>query len=125
MYFDLLKVILSPGACNHIYLDIKDTRGGAKVRKLHEVLCNNAYDFKREIIDRVQIVESKHVELMQLADLLIGAVSYANRHLADNPAKVSLVQEMRTLSGLDLQNTTLLREEKVNIFRWRARVARA
>jgi hypothetical protein len=55
MYFDMLKVILSPDACYRIYLDIKDTRGAAKVRKLHEVLSNNMYDFSRQIIERVQI----------------------------------------------------------------------
>src|SRR3990167_10956736 len=50
MYFDMLKVILWPHNCYRIYLDIKDTRGAQKVEKLHEVLCNNMYDFSRQII---------------------------------------------------------------------------
>ena len=32
MYFDMLKVILSPDDCYRIYLDIKDTRGASKVK---------------------------------------------------------------------------------------------
>jgi hypothetical protein len=91
MYFEMLKLILNPKAHYRIYLDMKDTRGGAKVEKLHEVLANNMYDFSRKIIERVQIVRSHEVELLQMADLLIGAVSYANRELSTNAAKVDLV----------------------------------
>ena len=37
MYFNLLKVILEPDCKYHIYLDIKDTQGRAKIKKLHEI----------------------------------------------------------------------------------------
>lgn len=57
MYFDMLKIILSPTDRYRIYIDIKDTRGGAKVVKLHDVLSNNMYDFSRQIIERIQIVD--------------------------------------------------------------------
>jgi hypothetical protein len=120
MYFDLLKVILSPEGRYRIYLDIKDTRGAAKIVKLHDILCNNMYDFSREIIERVQLVRSHEVELMQLADMLIGAISYVNRGLTGNTAKVALVERMRRRSKYDLTRTTLLREEKINLFRWNA-----
>jgi len=66
MYFDLLKVILSPHECYRIYLDIKDTRGATKVARLHEVLSNSVYDFSREIIERLQLVRSHEVEISQL-----------------------------------------------------------
>lgn len=120
MYFDLLKVILSPEGRYRIYLDIKDTRGAAKIVKLHDILCNNMYDFSREIIERVQLVRSHEVELMQLADILIGAISYVNRGLIGNTAKVALVERMKRRSKYDLTRTTLLREEKINLFRWNA-----
>lgn len=98
MYFDLLKVILDPAARYRIYLDYKDTHGGGKVARLHDVLCNNAYDFKRERIERVQIVRSHEVDLIQLCDLLLGIVSYANRDLSTSPAKLELVDHMRRRS---------------------------
>ncbi len=121
MYFDMLKVILKPQAKYRIYLDYKDTRGAEKVKRLHDVLSNNLYDFSRQIIERVQTVNSKEVQLIQLADLLIGAISYVNRGLSSNSAKVKLVNRMSNRSGYSLKRTTLLQEEKVNIFRWRAR----
>lgn len=120
MYFEMLKVIFNPEAHYRVYLDIKDTHGGAKIAKLHDVLCNNMYDFSREIIQRIQLVRSHEVELLQLADLLIGAVSYVNRGLAGSSAKHALVELIRQESSYDLTRTTLLREDKVNLFRWHA-----
>jgi hypothetical protein len=120
MYFDMLKVILHPDARYRIYLDYKDTQGAAKVAKLHDVLCNNMYDFSRQIIERVQLIRSHEVEILQLADLLIGAISYVNRNLSTSAAKRRLVDRMRQRSGYMLTRTTLLRENKVNIFRWHA-----
>ena len=120
MYFEMLKLILNPKAHYRIYLDMKDTRGGAKVSKLHEVLANNMYDFSRKIIERVQIVRSHEVELLQIADLLIGAVSYANRELSTNIAKVNLVNRVRKRSGYKLTQSTLSTESKFNIFHWQA-----
>lgn len=121
MYFDMLKVILRPNAKYRIYLDYKDTKAAEKVKRLHEVLSNSMYDFSMRIIERIQTVSSKEVQLIQLADLLIGAISYINRGLTTNSAKVALVKRMSDRSGYSLSQTTLLQEQKVNIFRWRAR----
>ena len=54
---------------------------------LHEIICNNMYDFRHEIVERMQLVRSHEVELLQLADLLIGAVAYANRGLREQPGE--------------------------------------
>jgi hypothetical protein len=120
MYFDMLKVIFRPDARYRIYLDIKDTRGAQKAAKLHDVLCNDRYDFSRQMIERLQLVHSHEIEQLQLVDLLIGAVAYLNRGLQGNAGKLALIERIRHRSGYDLTRTTLLREEKVNIFRWHA-----
>lgn len=121
MYFDLLKVLLEPHTEYRIYLDIKDTRSAEKVRDLHNVLCNNMYDFEYKIIKRIQTIRSHEVEQLQLADLLLGIISYANRGLKTSPGKSALVERMRERSNYSLTKTTLLREDKVNLFRWEAR----
>jgi len=120
MYFDMLKVIIRPDARYRVYLDIKDTRGAEKTAKLHEVLCNNMYDFSRSVIERLQLVHSHEIEQLQLADLLIGAISYLNRVLHGNKAKEALIARIQERSGYSLTKTTLLREEKINLFRWYA-----
>ena len=120
MYFDMLKVILSPNARYRIYLDIKDTRSATKITMLHNVLSNNLYDFSRNIIERVQTVRSHEVEILQLTDLLIGAISYINRGLLTSIAKQALVKRIQERSHYSLTRTTLLRENKFNLFRWHA-----
>jgi hypothetical protein len=125
MYFELLNPLFTRESKYRIYLDLKDTRSALKVRKLHEVLCHDLKDFDCRIIEWLQTVHSHEVEQIQLADLLIGAVSYANRGLATNNAKVALVERMKQRSGYSLKWTTALREAKVNIFRWEAQEPQA
>jgi hypothetical protein len=120
MYFDMLKVLFNPTAQYRIFIDIKDTRSAVKVAKLHDVLCNNVYDFQRQIIKTLQTVRSHEVEQIQLADLLIGSVACANRGGSASEAKNALVSRMKERSGYELTRTTLLREDKVNLLRWEA-----
>ncbi len=118
MYFSMLKVIFNPEKGHNIYLDIKDTRSREKVHKLEHVLRNDKYDFAKEIIYRVQQVRSHEVELIQLADLLTGAVAYINRGLHGSTAKNKLIDQIRHRSRYSLQKSTLIREQKFNIFIW-------
>ena len=93
-------------------------RSQKKVEKLHEVLCNNHYDFNRQIIRNVQQVRSHEVELLTVADLLIGAVSYINRGLNQSEAKLKLIERIKERSGYSLTSSTLYREPKFNLFVW-------
>lgn len=118
MYFDMLKVIFDPSARYRIYLDIKDTLGGEKAKKLHDVLCNNQYDFSQSIIQRVQIVESHHVEQLQLADLLIGALSFLHNNAGTSEAKLAVIERIKQRSKYSLRHNTLYKEKKFNLFVW-------
>lgn len=119
-YYTLIKNLLSPEDRFNIYLDIKDTNSRAKEVKLHDVLCNSLYDRERTIIRRLQSVRSHEVEQVQLADVLTGVVTYANRELSSSAAKLSLVKKMKERSGNPLTRTTLVRASKVNILIWEA-----
>jgi len=119
MFFLLLNAIFEPSGYSYrIYLDIKDTRSGRKIEKLHQVLCNKNYDFSRDIISKVQAVRSDEVEILQVADLLIGSLSYINRGLNTSRAKLKLIKKIQDLSGYNLQASTLLKENKFNLFFW-------
>lgn len=119
-YFNMLKTVFEPTNGYNIYIDIKDTRGQKKVEKLHDVLCNNHYDFNRQIIQNVQQVRSHEVELLTVADLLIGAVSYINRGLNQSEAKLKLIDRIKERSGYSLTSSTLYRESKFNLFVWKS-----
>ena len=119
MWFVLLKQILNPDARHRIYLDIKDTRSQEKVLTLQKVLRKELYDFDAAIIERVQQVRSHEVELLQIADLFAGALTYLHRGIRTSDAKQRLIQEIQTESGFDLLRSTLPKEEKFNLLIWR------
>lgn len=122
MYFHLLEVILSPHDQYEIYIDIKDTHGGRRLAHLSQVLANSKYDFSFSIVKRMQTVRSHEVQLLQLTDVLLGAVSAANRGDTKSLAKQQIISLVQQRSGYNLSRSTLLREDKFNIFRWTAQV---
>jgi hypothetical protein len=121
MYFSMLKTIFDPKAHYRIYIDIKDTLGHEKVEHLHNVLCHNAYDFSRDMIQRIKRIHSHESELLQVADLFIGAMSYLHRDLSSSTAKLKLIDRIKFRSGYRLTLSTMLRESKFNLFVWEGR----
>lgn len=118
MFFELLSKILEPSNKYFIYLDIKDTQGRKKVSKLREVLANSMYDFQQNIVKEIQQVRSHEIGILQIADILIGAMQFVNRKDTKSDAKKQLVDRIKARSGYDLQKSTLLLEKKMNIFYW-------
>ena len=104
MYFNLLKSIFDREARYYVYIDIKDTH------------------FDHEIIRRVQPIRSEEVQIMQLVDILTGAIAYRHNNeviTKDTSAtKVELINRLAVRSGVSLTKTTLLSEKKVNLLIW-------
>lgn len=121
MYFDLIKIILTPECGHHIYLDIKDTKSQDKIIKLQEYLRRTHYDFEKKIIKKVQHIRSHEAQALQLVDLLLGAIVYFHRGLTSSEPKVKIIQKIRRRSGYTLSQSTLPKENKLNIFIWRGR----
>ncbi|MFD4957914.1 DUF3800 domain-containing protein [Microbacterium sp. NPDC058389] len=121
MMYQLLTRFHVDGYQQRIYLDKKDSRSGTKVRRLHDILSRASHDFDKQQISRLQIVQSHEVIQMQLADLLIGAIGYANRHLSTSTAKLHLIERIEKLSNTSLTRSTSPSEKKFNLFRWTGR----
>lgn len=118
MFFTLLEPLINPQSGYYVYLDIKDTRSETKRAKLEEVLRNSRYDSHGQIIRRVQQIRSHESELMQLADLLIGAICHHNRGLQSSPAKSEVIRRIQRRSSKPLTESTWLREPKLNLLLW-------
>jgi len=118
MYFYLIRNLINPENTYRIYIDIKDTRSRQKLHKLEDVVANSNCDFSRAIIQKVQHVHSHEIGLMQLADLLLGAVSYSARGLTTSPAKQEVLNLIKQRSGLSLIRSTLPGARKFNICVW-------
>lgn len=120
VYFQLLTRIIVASMKNYIYLDIKDTRSSTKVKKLQEVLSNDIFDFNMEHIMNVQSINSRESELLQIADVMMGAIGYLNRneHLKENfsETKKELLNFLIEKSGYSLKKSTILGEDKFNLF---------
>lgn len=84
----------------------------------------DAYDFNHEIVRRVQPIRSDEVQLMQLLDILTGAIAYRHNHDAITPSdsvtKIRLINRIIQRSGLSLVKTSLLSEKKMNLLVWQA-----
>jgi hypothetical protein len=110
MYYQLLNHKIDSRYSYNVYLDIKDTLSACKVRKLREIL-NTKYGVFRNI----QNIRSHESALMQLADFLMGAISYyKNNWEKKNQAKVQLTERIIKKSGLDLDKTNY--SKKLNLF---------
>ncbi len=124
MYFTMLRPVFSAPQHYHVYLDLKDSRGGPKTRRLHKILARSLYDFNRECIERVQQIRSHESEMLQVADLLIGALTYANRGLTGNSAKMAVIARLREKLGIRvLTCTSSFAFTKFNILVWHAQNA--
>lgn len=116
MQYSLLNKILSPTEKYEVYFDIKDTRSKFKLKNLKTILLNDKYDFTGDMIERVQHVRSHEIELLQLADFLIGAVAYKHRGLTGNEAKSAIVSLIEKKISRSISASTPLSYEKFNLF---------
>ncbi len=124
MYFEMLKASLSPTESYHIFIDIKDSHSSEKVKRLSDVIAHSMYDFSKSIIKQVKPIRSEEVQIMQIADVLIGAFGYVNRFRRDerkSQTKQNLIELIQKKSGYSMEKSTLLREDKFNLFVWNAR----
>jgi Protein of unknown function (DUF3800) len=120
MYYHLLTKIIKSENVYRVCVDRKDTLGKKRVRKLRDILCNAEYDFKKEIIKEVREVHSEWVQLVQLTDLIIGAVQFAHMHTktSRSVSKQHLVDLIKKRAGRTLTASTLPSESKFNLFLW-------
>lgn len=131
MLFTLLEPIIDPQHFYRIYLDIKDTRSEERRARLERYLRTSRHDYSGTIIQRVQQIRSGESQVMQLADVLMGAVAFHNRVKAGDfldgsemdrsRAKVRVVERIQKRARKTLTFSTWLREPKFNLLRWEPR----
>lgn len=123
MYYYLLRNVIEKknGHTFEIFLDVKDTRGSLKVKKLREVLSNSLYDFEMYRITRIQQIRSNESNLVQLCDFLLGAITYTNRGLDTSRAKIEVSNELSRQCKVCLLESTPPWETKFNLFHFTPR----
>jgi len=120
MYYYLLRNLINPRCSYNIFIDIKDTKGAEKRKKLFDILNKISSEInysKNLIVKNLQAIRSEEVELLQLTDLIMGAVCYANRNLDTNKGKVKIIKTLKDLTGYPLTESTFPNESKFNLFK--------
>lgn len=122
-YFYLIDAMIGYSCEYRIFIDIKDTCGGRKVSKLQEVLCNNKYDFKHEVIKNINQIRSNESEILQLTDLIMGAIGfYHNGHYKkenSSSAKKAIVDKLFERYRNAIVYGTVRGSNKMDIFLWK------
>ncbi len=110
MYYYLLNHNINTLYNYNVYLDIKDTLSARKVNKLKDIL-----NTKFGVFRNVQNIHSYESLLMQLADFLMGAISYLhNDDKKQNIAKMQIIDKIKNHSKESLTCTN--HSKKLNLF---------
>ncbi len=110
MYYQLLYHKLNPDYVYNIYLDIKDTCSQAKLKTLSDILN------PKNAIRNLQFIRSYESYMMQMADLIMGAINYHLRGMEKVSAKTDLIKIIESHTRIKLTQTTPKGAEKFNLF---------
>ena len=110
MYYQLLHNKMDLSDTYNVYLDIKDTCSFHKLHKLKKILKYNSS------IRNCQFIRSHESYLMQLADVLIGAINYKLRVHDRVLSKNNIINKIEDLSPYKINSTTPKNSNKINLF---------
>lgn len=117
MFYVLLNIVVKGENKYNLYLDMKDTKSHLKVLELRRIL--NITNLEDVGISKAQQIRSNEVEIMQLVDILIGALSYKHRALRQNEGKLKVVSAVESNIGKEMLTSSPAGEPKFNVLVWR------
>lgn len=120
-YYDMLKYIMIPGNSYNIYPDIKDTNSHYYFQIMLKFLRKKFVDINNKTIKKVQPIRSYESSILQINDILIGALSYHYRKINTNVSKTNIVKEIEKLYDGSLDITSSYNNSKFNIFIWNSK----
>jgi len=113
-YYLVLWKMMNSNDSYKVYMDIKDTRGKEALNQLTHVFKSEKQ--KGLPVPFMQHIRSDESVLLQLSDLLTGAVSYKMRDLKSSQIKLEIVEYIESRLGITLNTTSSYSEEKFNRF---------
>lgn len=110
MYFYVISYFFADDNNIEVYIDIKDTNSSRKIKKLQRVLNRST-----EKVTKIQKIRSHENSILQLTDLILGAVTYINRNLTGSEAKLELSNLIQSKSEQTLKATSYFSHKKINL----------
>lgn len=111
MYYQLLHHKINMEHTYNIYLDIKDTCSYRKNKKLREIL-----NVQFGNIRNLQFIHSHESVLLQLTDVIMGALNYNLREEKKVIAKLKIIEKIKRHANRSLDCSTPRNTEKFNLF---------
>ncbi|HRX12125.1 MAG TPA: DUF3800 domain-containing protein [Draconibacterium sp.] len=111
MYYQLLHHKINMEHTYNVYLDIKDTCSYEKIRKLRQILNVNYGNVRN-----LQFIHSHESALLQMTDVLMGAINYHLRGKGKVIAKHKIINKIEAHANRPLNCSTPLGAEKFNLF---------
>jgi len=118
-YYDMLKYIIVPGNSYNIYPDIKDTNSYYYHQVMLDYLRIKMSDTNKKTIKKAQPIRSYEAPILQINDILIGALSYYYRNLSGNSVKLNIISEISKLYQSNFDISSYYSNTKFNIFIWK------
>jgi len=119
LYYLGLKFVMNSADHYNIYFDRKDDNQSKQLERLSQYLCKKIPLPPERL--KLQLILSHESQLMQLSDILTGAVSYKNRGQDSSEAKLSIIRVLEDKLKLTLDASSPVRADKVNVFCWTAK----
>lgn len=116
MFYTALSTVVTEDFNYKVFFDYKDRYEMQKVKIIKQCLINKKHLPEDRI--SLQLVHSFESQLIQVADILIGAVIYKNRGVFTSEAKTDLVEVIERELTIDLSKTSSRDFTKFNILRW-------
>lgn len=122
-YYKMVYYLLRPNNCEtticRVFIDVKDTRGRQKLRKINEVFYNQFRESSS--FKWFQHLHSDHNPFFQLADFFIGAITHKSRIVSGDITsptahRIEFINYLEQKSGFLLNEGTEPWETKFNIF---------
>lgn len=90
---------------NKIYIDEKDTHNAERVRTLEKILKSNYKYYFSNTIKPIQVIKSQESQLMQITDILTGAISYElNNKEKISESKKTIISLINEKIGYKINN---------------------
>jgi len=120
LYYQMLVHWLKPACAYYLYLDWQQNRTQRRFMDLRDILRRKLTGKAK--IECLEPVSSRQIPMIQMTDLLIGAVGYAWNDKRGSAIKQDFCTDLAKAVGLTvLKATTMLSEEKFNIFHFTGR----
>ncbi len=118
MYYAMLRYFIDPDNSYEIYPDIKDTNSYHNFQNVAKFLRIKLKDTNEKTIIKIQPIRSNESYILQLADVLTGAMQYNKNGLNTSTPKLKVIDLIKdnVIDGID--DTTAFSKTKFNVMVW-------